>query len=151
MLGGPSLQLGIPIERLSIPPGIGWGEKDTGRLVTWEFPPRIDSASWKSLEIFIQLNSFCNSWFWPVSSRIVSWSSTNLLLVIVSMVELWNFCNSSVALRLLRWASRSSEFCCNNCYEEVVDLVFEVRLLEHDEVLSAETRSFHSIFVHFLS
>ena len=34
----------IPIERLSIPPGIG-GENDTGRLVTWEFPLRIDSAS----------------------------------------------------------------------------------------------------------
>ena len=37
MLGGPSLRLGIPIERLSIPPGIGWGVNDTGRLVTWEF------------------------------------------------------------------------------------------------------------------
>ena len=45
MLGGPSLRLGIPVERLSIPSGIGWGGNDTGRLVTWEFPLRIDSAS----------------------------------------------------------------------------------------------------------
>ena len=33
---------------------IGW-------LVTWEFPLRTDSASWKSLESFIQITSFCNS------------------------------------------------------------------------------------------
>ena len=32
---------------------------------------------------------------------------------------------------------------------EVVDLVDVVFLLEHDEVLLAATRSFHSIFVHF--
>ena len=30
MLGGPSLRLGIPLEQLSIPPGIGLGGKDTG-------------------------------------------------------------------------------------------------------------------------
>ena len=55
MLGGPSLRLGTPKERLSIPSGIGWGGNDTGRLVTWEFPLRIDSASWKSLESFIKI------------------------------------------------------------------------------------------------
>ena len=114
MLGGPSLRLGIPIERLSIPPGIGWGGKDTDRLVTWEFPLRIDSASWKSFESFIQWISLCNSCILPVSSRIVSWSSTNLLLAIVSKVELWKFFNSSISLRLFWWASRNSEFCCNN-------------------------------------
>ena len=30
ILGGPFLRLGIPIERLSITPGIGCGGKDTG-------------------------------------------------------------------------------------------------------------------------
>ena len=45
MLGGPSLRLGTPKERLSIPSGIGCGGNDTSRLVTWEFPLRIDSAS----------------------------------------------------------------------------------------------------------
>ena len=69
MLGGPSLRLGIPIERLSIPPGIGWGGKDTGWLVTWKCPLRTDSASWKSLESFIQLISFCNSCILPMSSK----------------------------------------------------------------------------------
>ena len=115
MLGGPSLRLGIPFERLNIPPGIGWGGKDTGWLVTWEFPLRTDSASWKSPESFKQLNSFCNSCILPVSSRIVSWSSTNLRLAIVSKVELWNFLNSSISLRLLPRASRKSQFCFNNC------------------------------------
>ena len=33
--------------------------------------------------------------------------------------------------------------------KEVVDLVDEVLLLEHDEVLPVATRSFHSIFVYF--
>ena len=63
MLGGPSLRLGIPIERLSIPPGIGWGGKDTGRLVTCESPLRTDSASWN-------LHS-CNKFLFaiPVSHR----------------------------------------------------------------------------------
>ena len=54
-LAAHSLRLGITIERLSIPPGNGWGGKDTGRLVSWECPLRTDSASWKSLESFIQL------------------------------------------------------------------------------------------------
>ena len=114
-LAAPSLRLGIPIERLSIPPGSGWGGKNTGWLVTWEFPLRIDSESWKSLESFIQLISFFNSCITPVSSKIVSCSSTNLRLAIVSKVELRNFFNSSILLRLLWWASCSSEFCCNNC------------------------------------
>ena len=45
MLGGPSLRLGIPLERLSILPGTGRGGNDTGRLVTWDCPLRTDSAS----------------------------------------------------------------------------------------------------------
>ena len=56
MLGGPSLRRGDTNEGLNIPSGIGWGGNDTGWLVTWEFPLRTDSASWKSLESFIQ---FC--------------------------------------------------------------------------------------------
>ena len=115
MLEGPSLRLGIPTERLSIPPGIGRGGKDTGWLVTWECPLRIDSASWKSLESFIQLISFCNSCILPVSSRIVSWSSTYLRLAIVSNVKPWNRFISSISLRLFWWASRKSQFCFNNC------------------------------------
>ena len=115
MLGGPSLRLGILIERLSIPPAIGWGGNDTGRLATWDCPLRTDSASWKSLESFIQLISFCNSCNLPVNSKIVSESSTNLRLATVSKVELWNFFNSSISLRLLWWASRNSEICCKNC------------------------------------
>ena len=114
MLGGPFLRLGIREERLSISPRIGWSGKDTGWLVTWECPLQIDSASWKSLESFIQLFSFCNSCILPVSSRIVSWSSNNLRLAIVSKVELWNFFKSSGSLGLLSWASRNSEFCCKN-------------------------------------
>ena len=74
MLGGPSLRLGIPIERLSIPPGTGWGGKDTGWLVTWECPLRTDSASWRSLESIIQLISFCN----PVSCQWVQGSYLDL-------------------------------------------------------------------------
>ena len=100
MLGGPSLRLGIPIERLSIPSRIGWGGNDTGRLTTWEFSLRIDSGCWKSLESFMHLISFCNSCILPVSSKIVSGSSTNLRLAVVSKVELWNFFNSSSSLWL---------------------------------------------------
>ena len=70
MLGGPSLRLGDTKERLIIPSGTGWGGNDTGRLVTWEFPPRIDSASWKSLKSFLQLISFYNPFILPVSSKI---------------------------------------------------------------------------------
>ena len=114
MLGGPSLRHGVTKECLNIPSGIGWGGNDTGRLVTWEFTLRIDSASWKSLELFMQLISFCNSCILPLSSRIVSRSSTNFLLAIVSNVEPWNL-NSSISLRLFSWASRKSQFCLNNC------------------------------------
>ena len=45
ILGGLSLQLGDTKECLNIPSGIGCSGKDTGRLVTWEFPLRTDSAS----------------------------------------------------------------------------------------------------------
>ena len=73
MLGGPFFAarryemngLNIPLQVL------GWGGNDTGRLVTWEFPLRTDSASWKSLETFTQFISFCNSCTLPESSKIV--------------------------------------------------------------------------------
>ena len=45
ILGGLSLRLGIPRERLSIPPGSGKGGKNAGWLVTWDCPLRTDSAS----------------------------------------------------------------------------------------------------------
>ena len=115
MLGGPSLRLGIPIERHSIPPGTGWGGNDTGWLATWECPLCTDSAFGKSLESFIQLISFCNSWILPVISKIVSRSSTHFLHEIVSNVEPWNRFNSSISLRLFSWASRRSQFFSNNC------------------------------------
>ena len=73
--------------------GIGWSGKDTSWLATWEYPLRTDSASLKSLESFIQSISFCSSCILPVSSRIVSWSSTNFLLATVSNVDpcpTWN-------------------------------------------------------------
>ena len=114
-LGGPFLRLGIPRERLSIPPGSGWGGKNESWLATWDCPLRTDSASWKSLESFMQLISFCNSWILPVSSKIVSRSSTSFLIAIVSNVESWNRFNSSISLRLFSWASRRSQFCFNNC------------------------------------
>ena len=47
MLGGPSLRHGDTKGGLNNPSGLGCGGKDTGRLVTWEFPLRTDSASWK--------------------------------------------------------------------------------------------------------
>ena len=109
----PVLRLGIPRERLSIPPGTRWGGKDTGWLATWECPLRTDSTSSKSLESFIQLISFSNSWILVVSSKIVS--STNLLIEIVSNVEPWNRFNSSISLRLSIWSSRSCRFCFNYC------------------------------------
>ena len=115
ILGGPSLRLGVTKECLRLPSGIGWGGNDTGRLVTWEFPLRIDSASWNSFESLIQFISFCSSCTLPDNSKIVSWSSTNFRLAIVSNVELWNILNSSISVRLFWWASRNSKFCFNNC------------------------------------
>ena len=73
-----------------------------------------DSASRKSWESFIQF-TFCNSCIRPENSNIMFWSSNNFRLAIVSNVELWNFLNSSISLRLLWWASRNSKFCWNNC------------------------------------
>ena len=58
---------------------------------------------------------FCNSCILPVSSRIVSRSSINFLIEIVSNVNPWNRFNSSTSLRLFSWASRRSHFCFNNC------------------------------------
>ena len=120
MLGGPSLRLGTPKERLSIPSRIGWGGNDTGRLVTWEFPLRIDSASWNSFESLIQFISFSNSCIRPESSKIVSWCSTNLRLAIVSKMDLWNFFNSSISLRLLM--SIMYHLCKNNYRFDVVQI-----------------------------
>ena len=102
MLGGPLLRLGIPTERLSIPPGSGWGGNNTGWFVTWDCPLRSESASCLSI---IQLISFCNSWILPVSSWIVSWSSINLFFEIVSNVERWNRFNASISLKLFSWGS----------------------------------------------
>ena len=75
----------------------------------------VDSASWKSLESFIQLTSFCSSWILAVSSRIVSRSSTNLLLENSLNVDPWNRSNSSVSLRLFIWSPRRSRFWSDNC------------------------------------
>ena len=116
MLGGPSLQLGIPLERQSLPWRIGWSGNDSRRLVTWE--------SFHSVLIQHLENILNRSYNWfhfevpcilPINSKIVSWSSTTLRLAIVTKVELWNHFNSSISLRLLSWTSRNSEFCCKNC------------------------------------
>ena len=115
MSGGLSLRLSIPTERLNIPPGFRKGGSDAGWLGTWECPLRTDSASLKSLESFRQLTSFCSSWILAASSRIVSRSSTNLRLAIVSNAEPWNRFNSSISLGLFIWASRRSRFCSDNC------------------------------------
>ena len=115
MLGGPSLRLGDTKECLNIPSGIGWGGNDTGRLVTWEFPLRTDLASWKSFESFMQFTSFCSSCILPDNSKIVFWSSMTFRLATVSTVELWNFRNSSISVRLCWWASRNFNFCRHNC------------------------------------
>ena len=114
MLGGLSLRLGIPSERLSIPPGSRKGESNAGWLVTWEFPLRTDSASWKSLESFIQFTSFCNSCTLPDNSRILFWSSMSFRLASVSNVELRNFRSSSISVRLCWWTSRNSNCCRHN-------------------------------------
>ena len=45
MHGGPSLRRGDTNEGLYIPSGIGCVGNTPGRLVTWEFPLRTDSAS----------------------------------------------------------------------------------------------------------
>ena len=139
---GLSLRLGISRERLSITPGSRRSGKDTGRLVTWDCPLRTDSASWNSLESFIQLISFYNSCILPVSSRIVTRSSTNFILEIVSNVDPCKRFNSSISLRLFSW-----DFVPITVHKEVVDLVEVVRLLdEHDKFLLFETRSVHSTF-----
>ena len=114
MHGGPSLRRGDTKEGLNIPSGIGCVEKDTGRLVTWEFPLRTDSASWESLESFIQFTSFCSSCTLPDNSKIVFWSSMSFRLASVSNVELWNFRNSSISVRLCWWTSRKSICCRHN-------------------------------------
>ena len=115
MLGGPSLRLGDTKECRNIPPSIGWGGNDTGRLVMWEFPLWIDSTSWKSLVPFIQFISFCNSCTLPDNSKIVFWSSMSFCLAIVSKVELWNFRNYSISVRICWRGSRNSNFCRLNC------------------------------------
>ena len=49
------------------------------------------SASWQSLESFIQFTSFCSSCTLPDNSKIVFWSSMSFRLASVSNVELWKF------------------------------------------------------------
>ena len=61
-------------------------EKVGLRLVTWECPLRTGSASWKSLESFIQLIAFCNSWIFSVNSRMV-FRSLHFLLAIASVLK----------------------------------------------------------------
>ena len=121
MLGSPSLELGISIERLSIPPGIGWGEKNTSLTGN----VGMSNAYWFSIlkiSWIIHTISFCNSCILPVSSRIVSWSSTNLLLAIVECRTLkslqffhWNHFNSFIWLSLFSSTARRSQFCFNSC------------------------------------
>ena len=115
MLGNPSLRLGDTKDSRNIPPSIGWGVNDTGRRVTWEFPLRTASASWKSLESFIQFTSFRSSCTLSDNSKIVFWSSMSFRLASVSKVELWNFRNSSISVRLCWWTSRNYNFCRHSC------------------------------------
>ena len=75
-----------------------------------EFPLRTDSASWKSIESFIQFTSFCNSCNLPDNSIIVFCSSMSFRLACMSKVELWNFRNSSISVKFCWWTSRKS-FC----------------------------------------
>ena len=81
----------------------------------WEFPLRTDSASWKSLESLMQFISFCSSCTLPGNSKIVLWSSMNFRLAIMSKVELWNFRNSFISVRLCWQASRNSNICRHSC------------------------------------
>ena len=135
MLGGPSLRI--------VPPRSRKGGNDEGWLGTWESPLSTGSATWKSLESFIQLDLFSNSCILPVNSRIVSWSSTNLRLASVQSGTLpfhWGFSHD---------LDEKPSFASIPIHEEVDDLVDGVLLLEHDEVLLASTRSFHSVFLYF--
>ena len=111
MHGGSSLRRGDANEGFNIPSGIGCFGKDIGWLVTWEFPLRTDSASWKSSESFIQFTSFCSSWSQPDNSTKVFWSSKRFRLTSVLKVEPWNFRNS-ISSRFCWWTSRKS-FCCS--------------------------------------
>ena len=87
---------------------------NAGWLGTWESPLRTDSASFKSLQSFIQSTSFCSSWILAVNAAIVSWFSS-FLLEDSSTRDSWTFFNSSITQRLLIWASRRSRFCSDNC------------------------------------
>ena len=122
----------------AVPSGTGWGGKNTGWLVTWECPLRIDSAS---------LISFCNSWILPVSARIVSRSSINSP-EIVSNVLPWIASILSSHWNFSRELHEDPSFASIIVHDEVDDLVVVVRLLEHNEVLFSATRSFHSTFEH---
>ena len=110
IFGGPSVRRGDTNEGLNNPSKGGCSGNNIGWLVTCEFPLRTDSASWKSLESFMQITSFCSSCNLPDNSIIVFWSSMNFCLVSVSKVELWNFSNSFISVRFCWWTSRTS--CC---------------------------------------
>ena len=79
--GGRSLRRGDTNKGFNNPSKAGCLGNNIGWLVTWEFPVRTDSASWKSLESFIQFTSFCNSCNLPDNSTIVFWSSMSFCLV----------------------------------------------------------------------
>ena len=86
----------------------------------------------------MQLISFCTSRFLPVNYKIVSWSSTNLRLEIVSKVELWNFLSLPFNSNFHDEPHVIPNIAVIIVHEEVADLVVEVLLLEHNEVLPAE-------------
>ena len=86
MLGGPILHLGIPRERLWIPPRSEVGKT----LVDWQHGIGhcvLIQHLEKSLESFKQLISFCTSCILPATDSV--WSSTNLRLAIVSNICSW--------------------------------------------------------------
>ena len=95
----------------------------------------IDSASWKSLESFIQLISFCNSWILPVSARMVSRSSINSP-EIVSNVLPWIASILPSHWDFSRELHEDPSFASIIVHEEVDDFVAVVRLLECNEVHS---------------
>ena len=93
---------------------------------------------------------WCNSGILPVSSEIVSWSSTNFLIATVSNVDLeissilplyWDFPHEF---------HEGPSFTSITAHEEVDDLVdVDLLLDEHGRFLLFVTRSFHSTFEYF--
>ena len=82
-----SLRLGTISECLSIPSGTGGRGNDTGRLLTWGFPLRIDSASWDSFASFIQFTSFYNS---VLRQKIPLFCSDRRRIFVLPKCRMWN-------------------------------------------------------------